>query len=370
MRKFIVFLGILTLSFFHQSYAKNEQKIVLKENKQVLFDFIRHPYIWKAYNNGILKISLSDNSDLLLLKEGRKLIFWIPFGKNVTNWELLVEFKNIQTSIPIEIDILRSEIDFNIRNDMFQLSLQKKALSCESSAASDIIASYLWTTVHEDTVIQHLPKWDYYNTLPIKQWDRILWGDPNSEFVGYIHHTPGITASQKLFTWYWVYEKPISQAYNTLWFDTQVINISNHTWSITSDDHLKYILEQLTLWSMVQLWWDWCTLSQYDDGVITKKWDIDRENMDEFISAKNTCHNTLDDRILNWEYYDKNWELQTHQWLDGEHAFILLGWKWPIDNPTHIRVWDTDTWYHEYPKHEWMRKWKKMDYRSIIVSKK
>jgi hypothetical protein len=33
--------------------------------------------------------------------------------------------------------------DFNIVEDMFQLSLQKKSLSCESAAASDIIASML-----------------------------------------------------------------------------------------------------------------------------------------------------------------------------------------------------------------------------------
>jgi hypothetical protein len=40
--------------------------------------------------------------------------------------------------------------------------------------------------------------------------------------------------------------------------------------------------------------------------------------------------------------------------------------RW-INNPTHIIAWDTDTWRHEYPIDEWMRKWGRMDYRTIII---
>ena len=55
--------------------------------------------------------------------------------------------------------------------------------------------------------------------------------------------------------------------------------------------------------------------------------------------------------------------------LEENICFYLLGYNGTINNPTHIRVWDTDTGYHEYPTHEWMRKWELMKYKSLIIWK-
>ncbi len=63
---------------------------------------------------------------------------------------------------------------------------------------------------------------------------------------------------------------------------------------------------------MVQLWGDWCTKEEYDDGPI---------------GARNTCYNVDEVRTLTWQYTDSLGTLQTHIGLAGEHAFILLGWK-------------------------------------------
>jgi hypothetical protein len=41
---------------------------------------------------------------------------------------------------------------------MYQLSLQEKALSCESAASADILETFLFKKIHEDTVIKILPK--------------------------------------------------------------------------------------------------------------------------------------------------------------------------------------------------------------------
>jgi hypothetical protein len=73
------------------------------------------------------------------------------------------------------------------------------------------------------------------------------------------------------------------------------------------------------------------------------------------------------DRTLSWSYVNNVGVYVSHEGLDGQHAFILLGWKWDINNPSHIRVWDTNTGYHEYETIEWMRKWEAMDYRSVII---
>ena len=61
--------------------------------------------------------------------------------------------------------------------------------------------------------------------------------------------------------------------------------------------------------------------------------------------------------------------LKEIQWLNWEHAFYLLWYKWGTENPTHIIVWDTNTWKHTYATKEWLRKWGKMQDRSIVVYK-
>ena len=119
---------------------------------------------------------------------------------------------------------------------------------------------------------------------------------------------------------------------------------------------------------MVQLWWDWCTNPIFEDWIIDKT-EIDAKKVALWYSWKNYCSTFKKERKLEWYY--KDWELyKKHIGLIWEHAFYLLWFEWKIDNPSKIIVWDTDTWYHKYDIKEWMRKWGRMDYRSIIISKK
>ena len=65
---------------------------------------------------------------------------------------------------------------------------------------------------------------------------------------------------------------------------------------------------------------------------------------------------------------DENY-IRTIKWLNGEHAFILLWYRWDINNPTHITVYDTLTWIHNYETSEWIRKWWQLNNRSVIIAK-
>lgn len=351
--------------------SSSVKELVLKKNRQVLIDFAQHPQIRQLYKSGKLQLGISHNSEIRLNSDADGVHFWYPKWKNIVTWNLLVEYGDVQNSIPIRIDEESYYRDFSVQDDMFQLSLQKKALSCESSATSDILATFLWKSVHEDTVIAKLPRWDYFNKLPdVASTDNKVWGNPEAGFVGYIQSVSGISASQRFMTWYGVYEPPIAEVYESYWLHTQIFNRNNHSDSITPEIHLRFILEKLKSWSMVQLWGDWCTTWKYDDGVLAKKADIKNSNMDDFISAKNWCYNVWWARELRWQYKDSNGNFVNHTGLDGQHAFILLWWKWNIHRPSYIKVWDTDTGYHVYPTAEWMRKWERMDYRSVIVTEK
>jgi len=255
-----------------------------------------------------------------------------------------------------------SSTDFNLRNTFYDLSIQKKSLSCESSATSDILETLLQQQISEDEVIEKLPIWNTFNQLPTwENWERIWW-DPNKGFVGNID-----SASQSDYTWYWVYESPIAQVYNSYWFETEIINRDTNNAFNSPEEHLQYLLENLEDGNMVQLWGDWCTDPQYEDGILNSMVWVDIYDLTDFTSAKNTCVSFGSDRTITWNYYDDEWNTIKHEGLNWEHAFILLGWKWDIDDPDYIRVWDTDTGYHMYDTAEWMRKWEAMDYRSIVI---
>ncbi|MDQ7023166.1 MAG: hypothetical protein Q9M97_06615 [Candidatus Gracilibacteria bacterium] len=105
---------------------------------------------------------------------------------------------------------------------------------------------------------------------------------------------------------------------------------------------------------MVQVWGDICTNPKYYSGKETickirgkLSWNYKRE--------------------LKWKYKDENGNYKDYIGLNGEHAFYLLGYKGNYLNPTNIIIWDTMTGKHTYPTSEWMRKWGKMQYRSIVV---
>jgi len=76
---------------------------------------------------------------------------------------LSIELKN-------QIDSENSSTDFNIKDRFFDLSIQQKSLSCESSATSDILETLLLETVTEDDVIAKLPKDATYNSNPT--WEK------------------------------------------------------------------------------------------------------------------------------------------------------------------------------------------------------
>lgn len=281
----------------------------------------------------------------------------------IKNVELFSIRENIITSNYEENNT--SSRDFNLKDSFYNLSIQKKSLSCESSATSDILETLLLESISEDDVIAKLPTWETYNELPIWEDGKRIWGNPNLGFVWNIDD-----ASQSDYTWYGVYESPIASVYNQYGFETEILNREVHGAIFTPEYHLTYLLENLQSWNMVQLWGDWCTDPKYDDWILENMNSADKNNLGDFVSAKNTCLHPREDRVLTWHYYDEQWNLVEHTGLSGEHAFILLGWKWDISNPSHVRVWDTDTGYHEYETIEWMRKWAAMDYRSIVISKK
>ena len=233
-------------------------------------------------------------------------------------------------------------------------NIQKRTLSCEISATADILTYLSWKEIKEDSLLWMLPKSEY-NKLPKKTNWKITWWNPNLWFVWYIDKLPNWKkARQRKMTGYWVLEKPIEKIINNFWFKTKVISKFNYKPNFWKKEHLKLILGELKKWNMIQLWWDICTNPKYFN------W---KENACTY-KGKPTWNNK---RIISWYYQDKNWNTKKYIGLNWEHAFYLLWYKWTINNPTHIIVWDTYTWRHIYPTKEWMRKWQKMQYRSIIV---
>lgn len=241
--------------------------------------------------------------------------------------------------------------NYDISDKLKYKRIQEKSLSCELAATADI-SSYLKNQkVSEEYIISVVEK-SKYNSLPIEQDDIKIWWNPNKWYVGYIDELPdGTKSAQSSETWYWVLEKPIAKIFNDFWFKTKIITNKNYNHQYNQKQHLTEILETLTKWNMVQLWWDYCT-------------DPDFEDTDN----KNTCKYFNSDRKLIW-YYEENWELIKHEWLIWEHAFYLLWYIWWVDNPSHIIVWDTMTGKHIYAIEEWIRKWDKMQNRSIIIYK-
>ena len=63
---------------------------------------------------------------------------------------------------------------------------------------------------------------------------------------------------------------------------------------------------------MVQLWADWCTKEDYDDGILSSKNELTHEKAKLGISAKNTCYNVDEARELRWNYMDENGRKKEH----------------------------------------------------------
>lgn len=232
-------------------------------------------------------------------------------------------------------------------------SIQKRALSCEISVASDILARHTWKQITEDFLIDKIDK-SWYNQLPKEVDGKRIWGNPNLWFVGNIDTLKdGVTkASQWKMTWYGVLERPIAWLYEQFWLQTKIITEKSHRIGYSKKDHLIDLLDHLEEWHSVQLWWDYCTTPAFEDT-----------------DNKNHCVSLNYDRSLHWYYKDINGNLVAHKGLVGEHAFFLLGYTGNKNNPEKIIVWDSNTGKHSYKTEEWMRKWSMMQYRSLIVFK-
>ena len=249
------------------------------------------------------------------------------------------------------------ENSLDITSKMKQKHIQEMSLSCEISATADILSFLLSKKITEKELLKKLEKSEY-NKIPQKNKWEIYWGNPEEGFVWYIDKIPNWEiARQRKITGYWVLEKPIEKIINNYWFKTTTISKYDYSKKFNEKNHLKLILENLKKWNMVQLWWDICTDPKY----YSEK---------EHICSYNWKLSWNQNRDIYWNYIDKNWNKVKYKWLNWEHAFYLLWYKWEIDNPTHIIVWDTFTGRHTYVLSEWMRKWKKMEYRSIIIYKK
>jgi hypothetical protein len=260
--------------------------------------------------------------------------------------------KNRLDSLELTSAAEKNDYEFNldISNNFKYKRLQERSLSCELSAASDIVSYFINKKVTEIYIIKQVSK-DYYNKPFEVINNKKIWGNPNAWYVWYIDKLSSWQkARQYNMTWYWVLEKPIANIFKDFGLETKIITNKDYNENYNKYDHLTEILQSINNWNMVQLWWDYCTNPLYEDT-----------------ANKNKCINFSRDRTIEW-YYNEDWKLIKHEWLIWEHAFYLLWYKWWVENPSDIIVWDTQTGKHTFPIKEWLRKWDLMQNRSIIIS--
>ncbi len=341
----LVFVLAISNSFYFYAFSNkdlsgNEWKTFQKKiNYNSLTEEQRKKYIRQKLELIIkrrkIKIESESKKDELVEKVSNKL--------KQKKANLNLNSKSNKKIYPNELDI---------SSKMKYKRIQERSLSCELSAVSDII-SYFENTKYEESYIIDLMDKDFYNKYPVKKGDKIIWWNPNAWYVWFIDKLPNWEkATQTLMTWYWILERPINKLYKWFWYVTRVITNRDYNHNYSKKNHLREILEAVNNGHMVQMRWDYCTDPRYEDT-----------------SLKNTCINFGDDRKMTW-YYKDGENLVKHEWMIGEHAFYLLWYKWGIDNPTHIIVWDTNTWKHAYNIKEWMRKRDRMQNRTVIIYNK
>lgn len=364
-RRLIVFIIVFTLNLFFIWDFAIAKDIIIKEKSRVLLN-LSNPKVSKLIKSWDLKIHLIWNSDLELIEENNKIKFYINRYKSFEKWKIQITYKWKIKFINYILDY--NPKVFNIRDQISSKGLQNMPLSCEISVASDIISYLNSSNVTESNILSIIDK-SMYNESAETFAGKKVWWNPDKWFVWNIDYfwESKVKPTQRGYTWYWVYEKPMSKIYNMYWLSTRIINIESHNQSFSKEKHLSLLLESLTNWSMVQLWGDWCTDPKFEDWIIEKD-EFTLEYSNDWYSWKNFCTTFATERKLEW-YYEEDWEYKKHIWLIWEHSFYLLWFEWEISNPEKIIVWDSDTWYHKYPLEEWMRKWWKMNYKSIIISK-
>ena len=231
---------------------------------------------------------------------------------------------------------------------LYEPYIQKYSLSCEIAAVKMVMQS-LGTKKTEEAIIKKIPVFSWPMTNGV-------WWDPDQEFVGYI------TGTQGWKTGFGIYEFPLLRYVKNEGF---TVSRNNNIIDPVMDPkkELTKLLEGIKNGSRVILWWDWCTDREYEDGILPK-WG--RHILNYFpLSGKNICTRTSQARMMRW-VTPAGKEII---WLSWEHTFLLLGYMWDVENPTHIIVWDTYTGRHIFPTDEWMRKWKLLNYRYLSISK-
>lgn len=260
---------------------------------------------------------------------------------------------------------------YDISNNFFIKSIQAKSLSCESSAAADILSTLLTKHITEDDVITLLPK-SWYNQSAILENGKRYWWNPEVGFVGHIDQDKekNIAGKQWKYEWYGVYEAPLQKVFSYYGFSTEILNAYNQKqqWFQSPLHHLTYLLSEITKGNYVQLWGDICTYRDQEDWNYLGKMTTKKAN--EGKVWYNRCDNDTHPRILSWHYRDELWNEKYIKWLNWQHAFYLLWYRGNITDPTHIIVWDTTTGKHTYSLQEWLRKWERMEYRSLVIFKK
>ncbi len=249
---------------------------------------------------------------------------------------------------PFHVLSFRPHID---RSLMYRLHIQKYSLSCEV-AALQIIMSALGMQVSEDDIFSQIPQY------PFPYASGGIWWDPDHEFVGFY------TGWQAKKTGYGIYEAPLANYVRMHNYSASIMHQSMYSGTMNPETQMSLLLQALdTTDTHILLWWDWCTDPQYEDGVLRKwgSWIL------EFfpLPGRNHCDRFADARQLKWT--TPQWK--SIIWLSGEHTFVLLGYVGTYKKPSHIIVWDTYTGRHVYPYAEWMRKWSRMDNRSLLISR-
>lgn len=354
----IIITTLIFLSIFSSVWAQ-DKILILDYKKYDNIDF-----------NWIANVSTSNPSLARIINDTENKKIYLEIVDKINEVNIDIKFKyNWKSRTFSYKHVPKFKENVDIWDKIKIKRIQKKPLSCELSVASDIITYLDWVDVTEDDVLSIIDK-TFLNKLPFIYHWLTFWWNPNKWFVWYIdYYWEGkkIKPTQRNMTGYWVYEKPISEVYNYFWLQNKIITIDDYYESFSEKEHLSLLLKNVERGNMVQLWGDWCTLEKYDDWKIGKI-DMSQEKADNKIYAKNYCQTTLDDRKIEWNYIE-NFKFKKFTGLIGEHAFYLLWYEWWVNNPKKIIVWDSDTWYHKYDTVEWMRKWKLMDYKSIIINK-
>ncbi len=282
--------------------------------------------------------------------------------ENLLFWDISVKIKSGNNTLKeIVFNIKKFDDNLDISDKFTYKRLQKYDLSCEISAASDIISAIKWEKIEEDELIEKVSKSSFFDKKPISfNWQR-LWWNPNDWFVWKINN-----ALQNNYTWYWVLEKPIALLYNNYWLETKIINKYYYNSKYKQTEHLRELLIELNKWNFVQLWWDYTTNPDEEDW--TKK-TVKQDDVDKWLSGINYSKNWNKNRNISWNFM-RDSKLYEYVWLSWEHAFYLLWYEWALENPSKIIVWDTLTWKHKYSLKEWMRKWNLMQNRSLVIYSK